>query len=815
MLSAQATHYEMGRVRSVFSMSATDMLARCDEVAVPFYEEALASIVNNLNAGISFDVLAKLRTKLGFSEEKANVMHREVYSVEVNRLLESDEPNVLSEGEEERLTILAQVLALDDGESEKASAIQTRPRFSQIVRSTVVDDMEAGRVSPTEAAQRLAEARRNMRLSRADAETIIRECVRERFAGHVIDSVASAAIETREETAAYVRTMVTFKKGVDTILDTLGEIDYDSLDDAKGFKNLVLFEVMQELQSAAGESERAELFQIALRNNVEDEVSEQINLAFMKTLLGLEDGAVDRTYRTVVEPRLDEIVDPMIKNSVYDKAKLAEYIESMVYPAHLYREYGLRKYEAQLKLFRAENPVISAARRGDLEKLQEFFSLVPADVKPIIKSFLFPVYKKSIMEAMGTSGGGIIIEEYKDGLEKLRERLGIDDADADEALRDAAAEMMAPMFASIVNAFEESIMSKEQLAQKRGQDVGEDLFVSSDGGELGITAAPTGDGLLKEVCNLIDFYVGNKLDTQSEVTAASSYIASKSVPDGTKAAVYKQCLVRFLATGERDDEIQKRYREAMRMFPKILGLTPARAGAIRNDIGKDVATKFCKQALATKASLDATDLAFVNKVAEELDTDLSDVPLNAKKLTLVDRISKVRLDDSGEEIASIRDSAIAMGVDLSVDLKLTATQLTELFKIEVKWLINIEIESQVSGQEATEATSLAETVSEIAEAYSLQSEAAALVTQIGAQLSDGFLESAQANSIAGRRPEATHHLDQLVACAKVVGPDVLRDALSTSVRDIEKTNQELLVLYSRTRSVDKERVDILKVLLEN
>lgn len=805
--SDEATQYEMGRVRSAFSMTAPELLTRCDEVAGPFYDEALSGVVDNLEAGLGPEALVKLRGKLGFSEDKAMLRHREVYSAEVERLVEVGGGEAVADAD--RLGALAEALALDPLVATAAAAQQTRPRFAKLVRATVVDDMEAGVVSPADAARKLADARQRLLLERSDAEALYRECFRDRFAGHVIDAVASSSLETAQETAAYVRTMVAFKRGVDEILDTLGVVDYDSETEAAAFKETALAECAAELQGAAPDADRALLFQIALRNKVED--GGDADLPFLKRLLGLGDSAVDLTYRTVVEPRLDELVEPMIAAATYEPAKLQAYLASTVFPDHLYKDYAIAKYEAQLKLFQTENQVLSARRRADLDDLQAFFGLETADVKPSIKAYAGPVYKKSVLEAMGSSGGGVIIDEYKAGLEKLRDRLGMDQADAEEALRDAAADMMTPMFQAVEAAFEDSVLTKEQRSQKRKEDRGEDLFVSEDGGELGIVAdGPAADGLLKEICYLVDFYEGNNLGTISDVVKASSLVASRNLNDGLKATIYKQALVKFLTT-TTDQRIdgQARYRQAVAQWPKLVGLQDERAALIRQEIGREVATKYCRQALATKASLDSTDAAFVNRVAVELDTDLSEVPLNAKKLTLIDRIAKISGSDDSDAIAAVRDGAIAMGVDIAVDLKLTPAQLTELFRVEAKALIDNELMTD-------DASALTDSLAELAEAYGLQADADVLITKIAGNIAERFLESAQANIISQKRSEATVNLDKLVACAKIIGPEALRDALSPAVRAeaMTKTNQVLLEIYTRARGlVDKARVDSLQILL--
>ncbi|KAJ8601242.1 hypothetical protein CTAYLR_003249 [Chrysophaeum taylorii] len=794
----EAVDYEMGRVRSAFAMTYAEMLERCDGVAAPFYEDAVQSVVNNLDAGVDFEILAKLQTKLGFSGAKAREIHSNFYQNEVVALLEEGVPDVLSDDDVARLATLARALSMDEDTAAFVSADITKPRMAKLVRSTIVDDMEADAVTPTEAASLVVQARKHLGLSRDDAEELLRECLRERFAKHLINSVSSADLRPRQETAAYLRTMVTFKQGVDAILTTLATIDYD---DIKSFRDLLLGEIALEI-SQTPPGERAELLQIAIRSNIED--GDDLDLSFLKSLLALDDGAADMTYRTIVEPEIDTLVDPMIANAEYDKQALDDYVKATVFPDYLYREYALKKYDEQLRQFGAENPVITIERREQLDKLQQFFGLTAADVKPVIKDLSYPVYKKSIVEAMGSSGGGIIIEEYREGLKALRVRLGIEEQDALEAMRDAAAEMMVPMIQSITTAFEESVLTKEQLAEKRGTDMGEDIFADGSG-ELGITQQSSSDGVLREICALVDFYEGNAL-RDNEITAASSYIAGKKMDDGFKSEIFKQALI-FYLTNQND-----RYKHALDVFPKMIDLDDFRVQDIRKDIGREVAINYGRQALETKPSLDAQDLAFINKIADELGVELDDVAVEAKRLTLRERLKKLREPEKEvEEIASIRDAAIAMGLDISVDMMMDDEMKNELFRAEAKALIVGEVDARAtSPSDAKSNDDLMEAVSELQDAYGIQSETA--VIKICADLADAELESAQANWVGGRKQQMTANLDRLVLVAQITGPDQIRQAMSSKIR-ADKFNEQLIPPYTMARGDVRDRTDTLKLIL--
>lgn len=93
-----------------------------------------------------------------------------------------------------------------------------------------------------------------------------------------------------------------------------------------------------------------------------------------------------------------------------------------------------------------------------------------------------PSYKKSVTEAMGTTG--VVRPEFRAALEKLRSGLGVSEDDAESLFLEAVAEKMKPMIKALVNEMERTQLTTEQLSQKRGIDMGEDLFKGGKGAQV-------------------------------------------------------------------------------------------------------------------------------------------------------------------------------------------------------------------------------------------------------------------------------------------------------------------------------------------
>jgi len=92
------------------------------------------------------------------------------------------------------------------------------------------------------------------------------------------------------------------------------------------------------------------------------------------------------------------------------------------------------------------------------------------------------VYRKSVLEAMGSTG--VIREEFRGPLEKLRDRLGVSEENSREIFLEAVKEKMIPMIEWIVSEFERTQLSQQQLSKRRGKDLGEDLFQTGKGASV-------------------------------------------------------------------------------------------------------------------------------------------------------------------------------------------------------------------------------------------------------------------------------------------------------------------------------------------
>ncbi len=91
-------------------------------------------------------------------------------------------------------------------------------------------------------------------------------------------------------------------------------------------------------------------------------------------------------------------------------------------------------------------------------------------------------YKTSVLEAMGSTG--VITKDYREPLDKLRDRLGVSEEDSRGLYLEAMEERMVPMIEWIILELERTMLTAEQLAQKRQKDFGEDYFKTGKGADV-------------------------------------------------------------------------------------------------------------------------------------------------------------------------------------------------------------------------------------------------------------------------------------------------------------------------------------------
>ncbi|CAN0464157.1 unnamed protein product, partial [Laminaria digitata] len=83
-------------------------------------------------------------------------------------------------------------------------------------------------------------------------------------------------------------------------------------------------------------------------------------------------------------------------------------------------------------------------------------------------------FRKAVAESMGATG--VIMAEYRAKLDELSGRLGLSLEASKLMFHAAIRQRMAPLMQQIMYEFERSVLSKDQMAQKSGKDMGDDVM---------------------------------------------------------------------------------------------------------------------------------------------------------------------------------------------------------------------------------------------------------------------------------------------------------------------------------------------------
>lgn len=111
-----------------------------------------------------------------------------------------------------------------------------------------------------------------------------------------------------------------------------------------------------------------------------------------------------------------------------------------------------------------------------LDGLRQFFQLEEKDTYEAHSQVFGAKYRQSVEEAMSITG--VIRPEFREPLEELRERLGLPESYTLSLFYKAIEERMRPMMEWIVTETEKTVLTRDQVAQKTGKDLGEDYFQS-------------------------------------------------------------------------------------------------------------------------------------------------------------------------------------------------------------------------------------------------------------------------------------------------------------------------------------------------
>lgn len=833
--------FEMSRISKALKVSfPEDVRERVQSVAEPFYERALKSTRTKLDSGqVSSAMLDRARNTLGIDDFIKRDMHVECYQQEVRELLGlndenvDDEDRVFPEGSLERLKNLQTVLEIEDADAEYELATEITPLFQKTAIAVFDEACEEDSADAKTLWSKIEARQSELCLSSSAMKPLMESAVVQKL-GTPLDAAMNFA-KVSNEGGAHDSLMeaLKVKSSVFSVLEQYpeilaaseGEDEYSSFDDkffspsskttACGFipsedrqKLYTLF-----LSRAIKESTKA------TGDGMTSEMEEQLDE--IAKLLAMSEYQVSNAARGVCGPLVEKELKAAALEVTGDdwtpvlvenlKKRIDDLVERMNVPEQLVKEYGMNMYKDSLRIvaLKCPNGIPTKEMFAQLTSLQGLLSLSSEDVSAMHLAAFANSYKKSVLEAMGSTG--VIREEFREPLVELVERLGISDDDAQKLFLSAVEDKMKPKVQLIANELERSMLTQQQLAQKKGQDMGQDVFKDGSGpkGTLGIG---TDGNVMGEIMNLIDFYKENDIrekkqtgtkkvektvdeETVTEEVPIYEYTypitaLSMSAIEGEMAdALYRQFVVGgFTAQGSQ----QARYEAETATFGSILGLSKERMDVVGGEIGSMVYENYIKNALQSKDSLDQQDMMFLATMQQKLNLDGeqgAEMMQNAQKKVLFEQANAVFSTPTAPAIKALREKCNSMGLEMYEDVGLPKDRLESMFGIEV-----------TAGIDAGEITTeTAEIITEIQESLGLAGEDCQRILE-------GIIERKTVDAIykiekellRGRDENCVSDIKEMLKYAAFLGGEV------EGVELTEETANKIINIYD---SVDMSDVD--------
>mmetsp|Transcript_7290 Transcript_7290/g.11703 ORF Transcript_7290/g.11703 Transcript_7290/m.11703 type:complete len:798 (-) Transcript_7290:72-2465(-) len=561
----------------------------------------------------------------------------------------------------------------------------------------------------------------------------------------------------------------------------------------------------------------------------------------LRSMLGLSEEEGVGQIRAFFGPELQSVLstateeisrgnatEELLKNL---KEKVDKVIADFKLDEDMVRTYAGPLYDRAVAQIGANTPggIPSTEEVATLVSLRTLLNISEEETYNIHLSTFGTAYKKGIKEALGTTG--VIREEFREPLNVLRSRLGMSADAAKEIYMDAIGERMTPMVEFISNEMERLVLTKDQLAQKRGTDFGEDYFKdgSKASGKLGLG---TDGNIMSDIMNLIDFYVENgivqkevvgtkkvekkvpseeeggeeKTITEEEPVYESTYPITATGLGCIDAQVAELCYRQFVVSSFTDQSPNApRYEAAKATFGGILGLTTDKMEEIGSNIGGMVYDNYITNSMQTKGALDQQDMMFLANIQGKLGISAEkgeEMLLDTQKKIISEEAST--LFDSGEvtpeKVKEFREKCNSMGLDLEIDVGLTKSRLVSMFSMEITPGID-------SGEITMESADL---LAEIQESLGLtEEEGEEVVAKLIQERANGILVDIIGCMLRGMDVVAVESMEKLVQYAAFVDGD-----LGLELEESNANKAFNLFENKDWSGVDEETIEKQKALLK-
>lgn len=351
----------------------------------------------------------------------------------------------------------------------------------------------------------------------------------------------------------------------------------------------------------------------------------------------------------------------------------------------------------------------------DMQRLQSisgFLDCSPEIVAKVNLELLGDKYIKALSEAMNPTG--VISSEYIDGLERLRQRLQLTQADAQTLLGFSARSRLAPVIKDLVDVYKSDISGTARTKDKANQkDKSRDPVSSLDNvlGYMEVGAQKEGGGpnvFMREALNLIDFFQENYLTQEQDISDLSRMpVTAVGVVSNTELVdAYKHYLITSVA--ENNDELRERYEDGERIFALVLGINPDSQQKVKESLAYTAYKNMLKNILRVKDSVDTQDLQQFAMLKDRLGLDVE------KGKTILSEATKGAVLEHTASLFRGKDAVItadvarkfrsqmqSLGLDMRKDTGFNDKLISYLYALEVQFIVDNDLETELAEAQET------------------------------------------------------------------------------------------------------------------
>lgn len=662
--------------------------------------------------------MERARNTLGIDEDEVHDMHLTCFSKEVRDQLGIEnadgnkiDPSIAKFGDnsKEMLDQLKDILNLSTGDSQFEISAEVTPLY-QATALSAMNSAISGISSADEAWDKIEARRLELLLPEEDAKNTVHRIVSQALG--VTFEKTNKFVKVNNEAAVY-ENILEVLDAKDVLTEILAKSEWAAVENFyASFCTPYASSTEQSAISKITTRDRIKIYKMFLVRSVrkagEGKISDEMDsqIKEVQGLLAISDDEAEVqshdafgqelrnacivAYEEIVQDYTPELAKKMEKN-------INEIMKNYRFSENFLQEEGAVLYASAVAKINEKSPggIPTKLMSEALESLQEMYRLDKNVVSSVHIDVFGAVYKKSILEAMGSTG--VIRPELRDGLADLRLRLGVCEEDTKHLFLQAIEDKFVPMVEWINSEMERTQLTQKQLSQRRGKDMGEDVFQSGKlaDGTLGLGAEVN---IMGDIMNLVDFYTENDIIEQQEIgtkeiegeevpVLETSYpitaIGSKAIELQMAEYLYRQFVVgAFTAQGEQ----ASRYEGARASFGGILGLTSEKMEEINDNIASAVYDNFVSRSMAQKGSLDQQDMMFLANIQTKLDLSSEQgekMMVESQQKVLSEEINRIMDDPTPDKIKAFREKCNAMGMDLVDDVGISKHRLVNMFEREI------------------------------------------------------------------------------------------------------------------------------------